>query len=127
MRATEALASQLRWSAEKRNPQVYAKQQAVNLSVPIQINTSLDMGGSSGTGTAEFPNIYAIEAQTVQYVDVTPDDVSQAKVDAITEDKEQRRLRLQRERRNRWKTKKKLAKQLAAEQVVLDKIAAGVQ
>jgi len=73
LRAAEALVQQIRWAASKRNPQVFSEKSAVNVTVPIQINTTLDLGTSPGQGTAEFPNIYALEAQVTQEVE-TPRD-----------------------------------------------------
>lgn len=58
LRAIDLLAQQLRWSAIKRNPNVYSEKAAVNVTVPIQINTSLDLGDGATSGTKEFPNIY---------------------------------------------------------------------
>ncbi len=69
LRATQMLVEHLRWAAEKRNPAVYAKQAAQVATVPIQINTNLDLGDNGGTGTKEFPNIYELKAA---HVDVVP-------------------------------------------------------
>jgi hypothetical protein len=53
---------QLRWSASRRDPSRYGEKQSVNLMVPIQINTTLDMGpGAGGTSTAEYDNVYALQ------------------------------------------------------------------
>lgn len=62
VRAFEVLMNQLRWSASKRNPRVYSERAAIVATVPIQINTTLDMGeaGTAG-GTIEHPNIYSLE------------------------------------------------------------------
>jgi hypothetical protein len=70
LRALELLTKQLQWSATKRNPQVYSEKSAVQVTVPIQINTSLDMGHQDKRqGTAQFPNIYALQADNVVEVD----------------------------------------------------------
>lgn len=67
----DMLVQQLRWSAEKRNPGVFSKQAAVAVQIPIQINTSLDLGEQGpGAGTAEFPNIYELKADAIQVVDI---------------------------------------------------------
>lgn len=64
VRATEVYIGQLRWSAERRNPAVYGTRQQVSVRVPIQINTTLDMGkDSEGSGTAEHPDIYKLDAK----------------------------------------------------------------
>lgn len=63
VRACEVLLNQLRWSAAKRNKPEFSEKASVKVTVPIQINTVLDMGaGEAGTGTADHPNIYEIEA-----------------------------------------------------------------
>lgn len=70
LRAADLLVQQIRWSAGKRNPQVFSEKAAVNVSVPIQINTSLDMGGGGlATSTKEFPNIYELKADLVQEIE----------------------------------------------------------
>ncbi len=67
LRAVDLLVQQIRWSAAKRNAQVFSEKAAVNVTVPIQINTSLDMGaGGASNSTKEFPNIYEIEAKHVR-------------------------------------------------------------
>lgn len=63
VRAYEAAMAQLRWSAERRDPGKFANRGPVSVQVPIQINTTLDLGASVGAGTAEHPNIYSIEAK----------------------------------------------------------------
>lgn len=62
LKALEMLVAQLRWSAEKRNPQVYAQKGTVQVTVPIQINTSLDLAQGPGAGTKEHPDIYELKA-----------------------------------------------------------------
>lgn len=67
VRKLEAYVGQLRWSASKRNPQVFSERSNVNVTVPIQINTSLPMGGDNlAGGTAEHPNIYELKADVVR-------------------------------------------------------------
>lgn len=77
IKACEVLINQLRWSAGKRNPQVFSDKAALNVTVPIQINTSLDLGTEQKTGTKEFPNIYDMSANLEQAVpiDEVPIDV----------------------------------------------------
>lgn len=71
IRAADLFVQQLRWSAGKRNPGVYSDKAAVSVTVPVQINTTLDMGPAGpGTGTKEFPNIYELKAELVQELDL---------------------------------------------------------
>jgi hypothetical protein len=73
LRAADLLVQQIRWAAAKRNPQVFSEKSAVNVTVPIQINTSLDMGKGGGAGTAEFPNIYEMKAAVVREIETPAD------------------------------------------------------
>lgn len=71
MAAIRTRLEMLRWSAEKRNPTSFSAKTAANVVVPVQINTSLDLGtGAQGAGTADFPNIYELKAETVREVEV---------------------------------------------------------
>lgn len=79
--AFKALVEQMRWSAAKRNPQVFSDKAAMNVVVPIQITTSLDMGGGSSIGTKEFPNIYDMKAAVTQEVAVA--DIPNAVIEEI--------------------------------------------
>ena len=62
LKALDLHVNQLRWSATKRNPQVYSEKAAVSMVVPVQINTTLDMGGANTLGTPDHPNIYELKA-----------------------------------------------------------------
>jgi hypothetical protein len=65
VRMYEVAMAQLRWSAARRDPKRYGAKQEASLVVPIQINTTLDMGNGAKTleGTTISPdNIYHIEA-----------------------------------------------------------------
>lgn len=76
MRAVQSYIEQLKWSAIRRDPKNYSEKGTLNVVVPIQINTSLDLGGhASGKGGSEIPDIYTIEAQVAQ---PGPDDASDA-------------------------------------------------
>lgn len=57
----------LRWLAGKRDPRRFGEQKSPTLVVPIQINTSLDMGDGRGTSipTITTENVYTLEAQPV--------------------------------------------------------------
>lgn len=59
VRAKEVLMTQLRWSAERRDPAKFGNKTNVSIRVPIQINTSLDLG-SDGTGNVNDKDIYSI-------------------------------------------------------------------
>lgn len=76
VRAFDVAINQLRWSASRRNPRVYSERAAVQITVPIQIVTSmnLDAGTPVDKGTAEDPNsIYDIAATLEQeMLDETP-------------------------------------------------------
>lgn len=70
VRAFDIGMNQLRWSAMRRNPQVFSEKAALQITVPIQINTGLDLGGTNaGGGTKDFPNIYEVEAKVEEVVD----------------------------------------------------------
>lgn len=68
IRAVDLYTQQLWRSIGKRNPGVFSDKAAVNVTVPVQITTSLDMGGDKaggGSGTKQFPNIYDLDASQV--------------------------------------------------------------
>lgn len=58
VRAFEVAMAQLRWSAARRDPGKYGERAPASVVVPIQINTSLDLGKKG-----ELENIYTIEAK----------------------------------------------------------------
>jgi hypothetical protein len=63
IRGLEVAMNQFRWSAVRRDPEKFAEKQAINVKVPVQINTILDLGESGGgAATAEHPNIYSLHA-----------------------------------------------------------------
>ena len=74
MTAISRLVEQLRWSSEKRHPSVYSAKAALNLTVPIQINTSLDMGDGGATSAPGFANIYELKAEVIRDADHVPAD-----------------------------------------------------
>ena len=84
IRAVDLYVQQVRWSATKRNPQVFSDKASVQVVVPIQINTSLDLGkGAESQGTSEFPKIYDLRSEVVQEVE-RPLDPETARVDVST-------------------------------------------
>lgn len=56
IRALDVALDQLRWSAVRRNPKAYSERGAMHITVPIQINTSLDLAGPKVT------DVYTISA-----------------------------------------------------------------
>lgn len=62
--AANTLINQLRWSASRRDPKQFGDRAQTQITVPIHITTSLDMGPGGGS-IAELPDIYTI--------DVTPE------------------------------------------------------
>lgn len=58
----EIAMAQYRWSATRRDPKRFAERREMQVIVPVQINTTLDLGQGT-TGTTEHPNIYHIEAR----------------------------------------------------------------
>jgi len=65
VRAFDVYMTQLRWSAAKRNPTVFSEKATVAFTVPIQINTTLDLGGGPEQEFGEHPDIYSLEATIV--------------------------------------------------------------
>lgn len=66
IRAYEVAMNQYRWSAGKRNAAVFSDKAPAKIQVPIQINTTIDLGaGDARQGTQDHPNIYALEAEVV--------------------------------------------------------------
>lgn len=61
IRAYQVAMEQLRWSASRRDPARYGNQNTPTLTVPIQINTNLDLGGEAQI--ADGQHIFKIEAQ----------------------------------------------------------------
>jgi hypothetical protein len=58
VRAAEVKLGQLRWSAERRDPSKYGQKSQINVRVPVQIITPLDLGGGGGPTSAD---IYTID------------------------------------------------------------------
>ena len=73
VRKLELLVNHMRWAAGKRLPSVYSEKATVGITVPIQINTTLDLGSAAAQqGTAEFPNIYELRAKNEVEVPLEP-------------------------------------------------------
>lgn len=60
--AASLLVSQYRWSAARRNPTRYSDKGNTQIVVPVNINTTLDMGSMKQTIDVEVPDIYTISA-----------------------------------------------------------------
>jgi hypothetical protein len=80
IRAALQLMDQLRWSATRRNPNTFSEKGSLNVIVPVNINTSLDLGGGSKTHpqAAAVPEVYKFSVpQTVeegQFTEVQEDE-----------------------------------------------------
>lgn len=65
VRATEVLLSHLRWASAKMAPKSYSERGAKEITVPIQINTSIDLGQEDG-GSVRPPDrdeVYRLDAK----------------------------------------------------------------
>lgn len=58
VRALDVAMNQLRWSASRRNPKVYSERGAISITVPIQINTSMDLGAGGN-----LADVYKVNAR----------------------------------------------------------------
>ena len=77
VRAFDVAMNHLRWVAARRNPQLFSEKAAIKLTVPIQINTNLDLGGSLMDQTLDKSgkSTYTLEATVMeleQDVDAKP-------------------------------------------------------
>ncbi len=72
--AAAQLANHLRWVSARRNPRVYSERAAFKITVPIQINTGLDLGsgGQPKAAGSDDQSVYTIEAKVEE---VAPDEV----------------------------------------------------
>jgi hypothetical protein len=85
--AARLLVDQLRWSAAKRNPQVFSERAEVKVTVPISIKTTLDLAGDGAqldgaAGPSGIPNIYELRAEAIDEVEVDPDTARGARANA---------------------------------------------
>lgn len=72
-RAMAEMLKQLRWSAEKRNQAMFGANARQAVTVPIVINTTLDLGAAPGAGTKEFPNIYEVKVEQEDETEASED------------------------------------------------------
>lgn len=66
--AANTLISQYRWSATRRNPTKYSDKGDTKIVVPINIQTTLDMGGN-GSAQAEDNSVYDLSLEAKDVVD----------------------------------------------------------
>ena len=72
VRAYDVAMSQLRWSAGKLDPSRFSDRSSISVVVPIQINTTLDLG--QGVAVTEDGSIYDIKATVVNEPEEPVDD-----------------------------------------------------
>jgi hypothetical protein len=67
VRAFEVLLGQLRWSASRRDPAKFGDKAPVNVRIPIQINTTLDLGDVADDKIAgkSIYNVSAVHKRTI--------------------------------------------------------------
>lgn len=88
VRAREVKLQQLRWSAERRDPKTYGNRGAISIRVPVQINTTMDLGSDGGSVTAEHPNIYTLTSKvTVSPTEAMADAKQNVPGEVIVEEK----------------------------------------
>lgn len=66
VRAYDVAMNHLRWSAGRLKPNTYSEKAAVNVAVPIQIVTPLNLGQAGATELEQKENVYEIEATVVE-------------------------------------------------------------
>lgn len=76
--AANALISQLRWSASRRNPTKYSDKGNTQIVVPVNINTTLSLGSGQSADTVEVPDMYTIKIDTPtvdgEFTEVLPEE-----------------------------------------------------
>lgn len=76
---------QLRWSAERRDPRHFGEKKETSVVVPVQINTSLDLGTLGGQSTSEYANVYELKALPKEATDDNPVGTPGPNLDGYTE------------------------------------------
>ncbi len=71
VRAHDIAMNHLRWAAGKLNPQKYSDRSQINVTVPIQINTTLDLGQRAGH--TEENSVYDLTATVVTEPEPEPE------------------------------------------------------
>lgn len=96
--AANLYVNQLRWSAARRNPTKYSDKGNTQIVVPVNINTTLDLGKGTGSIDVEVPDMYTFslpngnqEPQTqiedAQYEDLPPDQLDNREPGSATPSK----------------------------------------
>lgn len=84
VRAYDVAMNQLRWSASRRNPRVYSERGQLQITVPIQINTSLNLDEGPPPEQARTDNVYdvkgLIELPASEIHEITKEQPQQAKL-----------------------------------------------
>lgn len=86
--AASLLISQYRWSASRRDPR-YSDKGNTQIIVPVNINTTLDMGNTNQVVDVEVPNIYTLNIEDGEFNEVDtrsvePEQTLQAEAKEIT-------------------------------------------
>lgn len=68
--AASLLISQYRWSAARRNPTKYSDKGNTQIVVPVNINTSLNLGDRRQTIDVEVPDIYTIKFEDGKFNEI---------------------------------------------------------
>lgn len=71
--AASLLISQYRWSAARRNPTKYSDKGNTQIVVPVNINTSLNLGDRRQTIDVEVPDIYTIKFEDGKFNELADD------------------------------------------------------
>lgn len=82
--AASLLISQYRWSAARRNPTKYSDKGNTQIVVPVNINTSLNLGDRRQTMDVEVPDIYTIKFKDVEEGEYSEVDAGTPTVEAPT-------------------------------------------
>lgn len=89
--AASLLISQYRWSAARRNPTKYSDKGNTQIVVPVNINTTLNMGDQRQSLDVEVPDIYTIKfdkAEDGEFSEIDGPDATEG-ADALPSAKEQ--------------------------------------
>ena len=84
IKAYEVAMSQFRWSAARRDPRRYGQRAEDRIIVPIQINTTLDLGGEAAGGltTPDGDNVYSMRSK-VEAVQALPADPRESQMQRL--------------------------------------------
>ncbi len=73
VRSLDIAMQQFRWSASRRDPARYGQSAEKSITVPIQINTTLDLGGESGDGQGIYTITAKVEPPDGKDLFITPE------------------------------------------------------